>query len=49
MSAGSPPPRERREYRIGERAPMPDRKLDLRPAFDGLSKPSFKPARGKGK
>ena len=35
-----------RELRVGDRVPMPQRKLDIRPAFTGESKTSFKPARG---
>lgn len=31
--------------KIGQRLPMPPRKLDIRPAFTGAGKPSFKPAR----
>lgn len=30
---------------IGDRVPMPPRKLDIRPAFTGAGAPSFKPAR----
>jgi hypothetical protein len=37
-----------RDLKIGDRVPMPRRKLDIRPAFTGADKPSFKPAR-KGK
>jgi hypothetical protein len=46
MSETSPRPRPTPEYRIGERVPMPAPRLDIRPAFDGESKTSFKPARG---
>jgi hypothetical protein len=31
--------------KIGDRLPMPERKLDIRPAFTGAGRPSFKPAR----
>lgn len=31
--------------KVGDRLPMPPRKLDVRPSFDGQSKSSFKPAR----
>lgn len=33
------------EYKVGMRVPLPERKLDIRPAFDGQSRTSFKPAR----
>lgn len=33
------------EYRIGEKVPMPERKLEIRPEWNGISKSSFKPAR----
>lgn len=33
------------EMKIGDRLPMPPRKLDIRPAFTGAGGPSFKPAR----
>ena len=46
MSITSPPPRPSRDYRIGERVPLPAPKLNIRPAFDGESRTSFKPARG---
>ena len=37
----APPP----PLRIGDRVPLPPRKLDVRPAFTGVGKTSFKPAR----
>lgn len=33
------------DLKVGDRVPMPERKLDIRPAFTGSGKPSFKPAR----
>lgn len=35
-----PPP-----LKVGDRVPMPPRKLDIRPTFTGPGKTSFKPAR----
>jgi hypothetical protein len=36
---------ERQRLKIGDRVPMPPRKLGIRPAFTGAGAPSFKPAR----
>ena len=33
------------DLKIGDRVPMPERKLDIRPTFTGPGKTSFKPAR----
>ena len=33
------------ELKIGDRVPVPKRKLEIRPAFTGAGKSSFKPAR----
>jgi len=40
-SAMTDPP----QFKVGERFPMPPRKLDIRPAWTGAGKPSFKPGR----
>lgn len=32
-------------WKIGDKVPIEPRKLDIRPAFTGAGKPSFKPAR----
>ena len=41
-------PTATRELKIGDRVPMPAKKLDVRPAFDGNSRTSYKPARKPG-
>lgn len=33
------------ELKVGDRVPMPEKKLDIRPAFTGPGKIGFKPAR----
>lgn len=43
ISVYDPPTTE--ALKIGDRVPMPERKLNIRPAFTGPGKTSFKPAR----